>query len=270
MQASTLQDRKEADKSASSYFIQWGRFVSARRWYAMSVRPLGVGIGDSGAAITARDIDMLRYSTRHGVCTADQLTRRFFSSDSACWRRLRVLERLGLIVRRRTWWQGPQVVLATPLGSQLANVDLSPARLNLPELEHSLALVDLSEQLLLGQPGSQWLTERELRRDAIRRHRQDGMDFRPVRIRTPDGVLVLGAKRIAIELDLTPKRTEQYEQLLRAYAADRTVQGLWWFARSAAVCDRLTKLIDRYQLTDFALARSWTAPLRRPDLALEA
>ena len=220
--------------------------------------------------LTGRDLAMLRYATRHGVCTADQLTRRFFTSNSACWRRLRALEELGLIVRRRTWWQGPQVVLTTPLGAQLAGADLPPARLNLPELEHSLALVDLSEQLLDAHPGSQWVTERELRRDAIRRHRQEGMDPRPVRIRTPDGVLILGDKRVAIELDLTPKRTEQYEQLLRAYAADRTVQGLWWFARSAAVCDRLTKLIERYQLTDFATAREWTAPLRRPDLALEA
>src|ERR1019366_5694328 len=147
--------------------------------------------------LTGRDIAMLRYATRHGVCTADQLTRRFFTSDSACWRRLRALEALGLIVRRRTWWQGPQVVLATPLGSQLADVDVPAARLNLPELEHSLALVDLSEQVLLSQPGSQWLTERELRRDAIRRHRQDGMDPRPVHIRTPDGVVVLGSKRVA-------------------------------------------------------------------------
>src|SRR6202162_565562 len=171
--------------------------------------------------LTGRAIAMLRYATRHGVCTADQLTRRFFSSDSACWRRLRALERLGLIVRRRTWGQSPQGGLAHHLGSQLAAVDLPPARLNLPELEHALALVDLSEQLLSSQPGSQWLTERELRRDSIRRHREDGMDARPVRIRTPDGVLVLGAKRVAVELDLTPKRTEQYEQLLRAYAADR-------------------------------------------------
>jgi hypothetical protein len=222
------------------------------------------------SALTGRDIAMLRYATRHGVCTADQLTRRFFTSDSACWRRLRALEGLGLIVRRRTWWQGPQVILTTPLGAQLADADLSPARLNLPELEHSLALVDLSEQLLQSQPGSQWLTERELRRDAIRRQRQDGMEPRPVRVRTPDGVLMLGAKRIAVELDLTAKRTEQYEQLLRAYAVDRTVQGVWWFAHSAAVSDRLTKLIERYQLTDFATARAWPAPLRRPDLALEA
>jgi hypothetical protein len=236
----------------------------------MNVRHEASEMRDPGAAITPRDIEMLRYATRHGVCTADQITRRFFSGDSACWRRLRVLERLGLIVRRRTWWQGPQVVMATPVGARLASADLPHARLNLPELEHSLALVDLSEQVLRERPGSQWVTERELRRDAIRRHRQDGMDARPVRIRTPDGVLVLGAKRLAVELDLTPKRTEQYEQLLRAYAADRTVQGLWWFARSAAVRDRLTKLIERYQLTDFATAREWSAPLRRADLALEA
>ena len=97
---------------------------------------------------------MLRYATRHGVCTADQLTHRFFTSDLACWRRLRALEGLGLIVRRRTWWQGPQVVLTTPLGARLAGADLPPAHLNLPELEHSLALVDLSERLLDAHPDS--------------------------------------------------------------------------------------------------------------------
>jgi len=236
----------------------------------MTLRQAGLTGQDHNAAITQRDLDMLRYATRHGVCTADQLTRRFFSSDSACWRRLRVLDRLGLVIRRRTWWQGPQVVMATPLGAQLADADLPPARLNLPELEHALALVDLSELLLRAHPGSQWVTERELRRDAIRRHRQSGMEPRPVRIRTPDGVLVVGNKRTAVELELTSKRTDQYEQLLRAYAANRSVDGVWFFARSAAGRDRLTKLIERYQLTDFATARPWTAPLRRPDLALEA
>jgi hypothetical protein len=222
------------------------------------------------AAITQRDMEMLRFATRHGVCTAEQLSRRFFSSDSACWRRLRALENLGLLQRHRTWWQAPRVVMTTPLGTQLANVDLPPARLNLPELEHSLALVDLSEDLLAANPGAQWITERELRRDAIRRHRLDGMAARAVRVRTPDGVIVLEGKRLAVELDLTPKRTEQYEQLLRAYAADRDVEGLWWFARSAAVCDRVTKLIERYQLTNFACTRRWTTQLRGPDLALEA
>lgn len=223
-----------------------------------------------GAAITARDIEILRYATRHGVCTADQITRRFFSGDSACWRRLRVLEGLGLVVRKRTWWQGPQVVMTTPVGAQLAGADLPPARLNLPELEHSLALVDLSEQLLASHPGTEWVTEREVRRDAIRRQRDGGMAAHAVRLRTPDGVLVSGSKRTAVELDLTSKRTEQYEQLLKAYAADRSVQELLWFARSAAVADRLTKLIERYRLADFATAHVWSAPLRRPDLALEA
>jgi hypothetical protein len=210
---------------------------------------------------------MLRFATRHGVCTAEQLSRRFFTSESACWRRLRALASLGLILRRRTWWQGPQVVLTSPLGARLADVDLPPARLNLPELDHALAVVDLSEQLLAAHPGAAWITERELRRDAIRGHREDGMTPRSARLRTADGVLSVGEKRIAVELDLTSKRTEQYEQLLRAYAADRNIQGLWWFARSESVCERLGRLIDRYQLTGFASSHRWETPLRRPDLA---
>jgi hypothetical protein len=221
-------------------------------------------------ALTPRDIELLRYVTRHGVCTGEQVGERFFAGSTACWRRLRILEQLGLIVRHRTWWQGPRVILATSVGTQLADADLPPARINLPELEHALAVVDLSEQLLKENRGSRWVTERELRRDAIRSHRADGMEPRPGRVRTADGVLVVGERRIAVELDLTNKRTEVYEQLLRSYAGARGVDAVWWFGRSAPMLERLAAIARRFELADFVKVRQWSAPLRGPDLELGA
>jgi|HubBroStandDraft_6_1064221.scaffolds.fasta_scaffold00021_28 hypothetical protein len=187
---------------------------------------------------------------------------------SSTWRRLRILEGLGLISRHRTWWQGPRVILATAVGTQLGAVDLPPARVNLPELEHALSVVDLSEELLTAHVGGRWVTERELRRDAIRAHRANGMEPRPGRMRTADGLLVIGDQRIAVELDLTNKRTEVYEQLLRSYAAAAGIDAVWWYGRSAPMRDRLTALARNFQLADFVKVYPWTGGPHGPDLAL--
>lgn len=223
-----------------------------------------------GAELTGRDVELLRYVTRHGVCTGDQLGRKFFAGSTATWRRLRILDDIGLVHRQRTWWQGPRVVLTTRVGAEVARADLPPATLRLEVLEHALSIVDLSEQLLAQHPASTWITERELRRDALRALRADGMETRPSKVRTADGVLVLGERRIAVELDLTAKRTEVYEGLFRAYAAMPGLAGVFWFAKSAQVRGRLSALANRFQLTDFIHVREWTGTMHGPDLALGA
>ena len=136
-----------------------------------------------------RDREILGYLTRHGVGTPDQIGRKFFTSKWACYRRLRKLEGIRLLLRRRTWWQGPHVLTATSVGSALAQVDLgSVSRLVMATLQHDLAVVDLSEQLLARNRGSSWLTERELRRDAVRELQAQGMRQRQVvPPRSPDG-----------------------------------------------------------------------------------
>lgn len=214
--------------------------------------------GNAPGVVTPRDIDLLRYLTRHGVCTGEQLAHRFFADSTAVWRRLRALEHLGLIARHRTWWREPRVVLATPLGSNLADVDLTPARLNLHELRHSLALVDLSEALLAQSPGSQWITERELRRDLFRQVQEGGMHPGLPRHHVPDGLLSTGSGEIAVELELTNKRTRAYEQLFRGYAATPELAAVWWFSGSAPCRQRLTELAVRYQLQEFVRVLPWT------------
>lgn len=87
-------------------------------------------------------------------------------------------------------------------------------------------------------------------------------------MRTADGLLVIGERRIAVELDLTSKRTEVYEQLLRSYAAASGIDGVWWYGRSAPMRDRLTALASHFQLTDFVKVCAWTGGLHGPDLGL--
>lgn len=212
--------------------------------------------------ITERDKEILAYLTRHGVCTPDQITRRFFTSQWAAYRRLRKLEAMRLIARQRTWWQQPSVLTPTSLGTTLAQIDLPPVpKLVLARLEHDLALVDLSEQLLARIEGTSWLTERELRRDAARQLQASGMGQRRVMPpRSPDGMLLSPDGRRAIELDLTPKTSAVYRRILAAYVGMDGIAGVWWFSPSAALIARLSELIRESRLEDRFTVYPWNPP----------
>jgi hypothetical protein len=213
--------------------------------------------------ITRRDREILAYLTRHGVSTPDQVGRRFFKSQWACYRRLRKLEGIRLLVKRRTWWQQPNVLTPTSLGTALSQVDLPPVpRLVLARLEHDLAVVDLSELILGHNKGASWLTERELRRDAARELQRRGMAQRQVMPpRSPDGMLVLSdGRRIAIELDLTGKTSIVYQRILSAYVAKSGLAQVWWFSPSARVRERLSQLIRDSKVEDVFKVYAWTAP----------
>jgi hypothetical protein len=105
-----------------------------------------------------------------------------------------------------------------------------------------VALVDLSEELLAAHPGSAWTTERELRRDRMRSARAGGRWERQRRV--PDGLLRLaGGTRVAVELDLTPKRSARLDLLAGAYAVDRDVDTVWWYLPSEAAVSRTRMLV---------------------------
>lgn len=192
-------------------------------------------------ALTPRDEELVRWVARHGLVSADQVGRRFFPSMWAAWRRLRRLEAAGLLRREPAFRDLPFVVRVTGAGARLAACDVLPARLDAGLLRHALAVVDLSEELLADTAGAEWTTERELRRDRMRAARVDPEERQR---RTPDGLLVLpGGRRIAVELDLTPKRTRKLEQLADAYALDPAVDCVWWYLPSAASASRMRELV---------------------------
>ena len=192
--------------------------------------------------LTARDLDVLRFAARHGMGTPEQLATRFFTASPPALRRLRALETAGLLVADRVLAAAPPVVRATAAGARRAGCDVAPASLDLARIRHNLTLVDLSEELLAAHPGSAWTTERELRRDRMRAARAGGWRDRQGRI--PDGLLRLATgTRIAIELDLTPKRSARLDLLAGAYAVDRDVDTVWWYQPSAVAVSRMRTLV---------------------------
>ena len=138
--------------------------------------------------------------------------------------------------------------------SGAGEVDLSPARLVGAEIRHSLALVDLMDGLSDAHPDCEVRTEREIRTDRF--HERSSGTRQSGRGRTPDGELTLGpGTRVAIELDLTPKRTMAYERILRAYTHERFDQ-VWWYVQPGAL-PRLTKVVADNRADDFVEVRPW-------------
>ncbi|HYA01240.1 MAG TPA: hypothetical protein VEK76_12970 [Candidatus Binatia bacterium] len=190
----------------------------------------------------ARDLEVLRFVARHGMVSPDQLRAGFFRSAATAGQHLHALAASGLITRQRVVVDLPEVIRATPRGTRLSGCDLPPANLDLARIRHSLALVDLALELLAAHPGGRWTTERELRRDRMRAARARGR-WEPLR-RVPDGLLELSdGRRVAVELDLTPKRSTRLDLLAGAYAVDPDVDVVWWYLPSRRAAHRMLRVV---------------------------
>lgn len=127
-----------------------------------------------------------------------------------------------------------------------------PARIVESEIRHALSLVDLMEQLVTVNHGATLKTEREILTD--RWHERHAGTRAPAKGRTPDAEMTLrGGERVAIELDLTPKRTKDYERILRSYKQER-YDLVWWYVVPGAA-DRVAKMVLDNRADDFVEVR---------------
>jgi len=215
----------------------------------------------SGPQLTSRDVEILTWIGRHGVVTPPQVARHFFTREGgsvgqwAAYRRLRKLEAMGLTREDRTYWREPNVIRLTTAGARLADIDVGPARLVLGELRHTLAVVDLVEWLLPHSPkGTQVRTEREMR--AERRRELTRGDRTPGRGRVPDAVFIHPrGGTVAIELDITPKRTRDLENILLAYIQERHDRITWYVLPRQQ--DRLNEIVRKQKADDIVEVRAW-------------
>lgn len=222
-----------------------------------------------GPQITDRDREILGWIGRYGMVTAEQVAAKFFGradgdvGKRAAYRRLAVLEEMRLVRRDRTpFWRAPNVLRVTTLGAEVGELGVRPARYVEGEIRHSIAVVDLAEELMAANLGAKLRTEREIRTE--RWHsRQAADDIRGGRGRVPDAELTLKDGRVVgVELDLTPKRSKDFERILRAYKQERFDE-VWWYVLPGAV-ERVAKLVTENRADDFVSVRPWTGAATVP------
>lgn len=214
----------------------------------------------AGPQVTERDREVLAWIGLHGIVTAEQVARHFFSRDDgsvgqwAAYRRLRILGELGLLQKDPVFYRHPSVLRLTRAGSRFIELGVNPAKLVISQVPHSLAIVDLLETLRGTVPGTAVVTtERELR--IARRREQARAPRRRGKGRIPDAAIKWGKRNIAIELDLTSKRSFDYERILHAYLQE-PYDKVWWYVRPG-VAERLRRIVRQHKAASLVEVRVW-------------
>jgi len=200
--------------------------------------------------LTSRDREIVRWIGRVGVAEARQVAARWQREHlrregasrgmpkSNAYKRLRGLEALGLLERRRLLQGEPAVYLATNDGLHLAGLDLRVRKVSAGGIAHATESAWLSLELEEEFGEERVITEREIR--AL-----DGRTERPAyavaagsplpggrrRLHFPDFALAApeGGKPLCVELELTAKGSRRLLEIVRAYVRGRHVAGVRYY-----------------------------------------
>ena len=67
--------------------------------------------------------------------------------------------------------------------------------------------------------------------------------------------MIRSGGRIAVELDLTPKRSADYENILQSYIT-QDYEAVWWYV-APGVVSRLRKIVADNNSDDFVSVEAW-------------
>ena len=164
-----------------------------------------------------RDYQILREIDRWRFCLSRHV--KFlagFGSQSACDRRLKLLREAGLLDRKRIIYGVPSEYYLTYKGKALLGLPHRLDKIKLEQITHDIAVLDTEVYLILKGECvlSDILTEKQL-------HGLDGFARRRHR---PDMVYRTAGKTFCVEVELSPKSRDRFEQNLRSNFQDYDFQ----------------------------------------------
>jgi hypothetical protein len=217
--------------------------------------------------LTKRDLEFLRFIARVGVAQPNNLITRFGISRATAYRRMKLLSDLGHLSRTPNVSPDGDIYSATRSGIAMTGLPLRVAKVNSYTMTHSFAMTEVVGRL--ERIGIDCLTEREI--FAYRRTEEiDRYVFPLLRPKNrwatthrPDIVCEVPGEDtfVAIEVELSPKENDRWDDTLRSYANRVGINGfagVFYLVGPGAERKRLsrraqdTMLGDRFQLLDIA------------------
>ncbi|TLY48691.1 MAG: hypothetical protein E6K54_01485 [Gammaproteobacteria bacterium] len=174
--------------------------------------------------LTSRDIAILQFINEFGFCEMPQLNQRFALRKPRNYQIVNKLIRHNLLQHERIFYQRHGLFRLTQAGSRFTS--LPPLhRVPLANYQHDLAVLSVYLKLKAFYPNATWISERKLKHDKYKLGvGQQG--------HLPDGILVFpDGKQIAIEVELSCKSKQRLESILKTYAAQFSLQEVWYFCR---------------------------------------
>lgn len=191
--------------------------------------------------VDPRDLPALRDLVRFGLMTDDQLARRYTDPDFAL-ARLDHLKLAGIVTRWLEVLEGARIYEPTRVTRLIARVPgAHPRKPKYTHLVHDIGLVDLADALIAEAPNARFVAESQVRafldRVAPTPRRNRGDAAHP-----PDGLLVEGNSRIAIELELTEKIQQRYARISAWFVREWRIDRVRWYVDNPRILERLRQV----------------------------
>lgn len=212
--------------------------------------------GRRRAQVTERDRRVLEFIAEHRLVLGGHVQALLGISHSAAGKRLRALVADGLLCTETVFHRHPACFRITRQGLALIGSQLPTPKLDYRSYAHDVGVgwVWLAASHGCFGPLAEVISEREMRsRDGVERHRASaggagdrrasfGVPLSRLRagggLQThyPDLLLVDPAgRRIAVELELTPKGRARREKIIGGYAADVRIDAVLYLVQDARI-----------------------------------
>lgn len=199
--------------------------------------------------LTSRDVTILQFINEFGFCEMPQINQRFDLRKPRNYQLINKLMRHGLLHHERIFYHRHGLFRLTQAGSRFTS--LPPLhRVSLANYHHDLTVLMLYLKLRTFYPNAAWITERKLKHDKYKLGvGQQG--------HLPDGILVFpDGKQVAIEVELSCKSKQRLETILKTYAAQFSLQEVWYFCRQSMLprlqeAVKVMPFVKIYSLSEF-------------------
>jgi hypothetical protein len=184
-------------------------------------RPRRERIDAGSFKVSARDLELLQFVGEQYAITLPQLARLMGRSQHASrWLRAR-WQRAGWVEGRALLVGEPVFLWLTGRGRRLCDLGFASWRPNPGRLAHIAAVTEVRLYVQERRPEAEWTCERELARE-------QALEGRRPAFHLPDAVVEVEGRSVAVEVELTQKKRQRTERIVRELAA--CYDSVWYFA----------------------------------------
>ena len=219
-------------------------------------------LGIVGYRLTGHDLELLAFLAEHRLALPRHVAVLLGTSAPAATARLNRLANAGLVTGRAVFHGEPRSYQITRTGLAHIGSHLPTPRIDVRAYEHDVGVAWLWLAANEGTFGSlqEVISERRLRshdgfRDpgteplAVRLggfgpHGREKLHYPDLVLRTADG------RRVALELELTPKGRTRLETILAGYGADPRFDGVVYLVQNSAVARAVRAAARRLGISD--------------------
>lgn len=204
--------------------------------------------------VVDRDYELLRWINSVGFVSIEHIAMWMRVVKSTAYVRMKKLTNAGYLIHEYVFYGEGGVYRLTNKGVQLCNSNLPYlSSISAGSYRHDLAVtklnLDLSRHL-----NCSYVPEREIR------HEKGVNNFGQVG-HTPDGVLSISSKKIAIELELNKKGLRRREKIVSWYMKNFEFDQVWYFCGTREIAKQMNSFTGKAKFLSIFSADNWQAEL---------